>query len=180
MVSANPWWQLLRQLVRVGMPSFSILLWYDLDSLLLTSLMMLLCACVCITIVLAYAEIGVNFVHSILQNFQEMWFSCAFNCRMAPTAHWRVAVLLCVILLISHSIHTLIWLMNFVLENQKEASHWMSSKVSVLLVWTILLRVILVVRSVVVNDHKSSCLIIKHSWHLARSNGIKTSRDCIC
>jgi hypothetical protein len=66
------------------MPSFSILLRYDLDSLLLTSLMMLLCACVCITIVLAYAEIV---VHSILQNFQEMWFSCAFNCRMAPTAH---------------------------------------------------------------------------------------------
>ncbi len=73
--------------MRVGMPSFSILLRYDLDSLLLTSLMMFLCACVCITMVLAYAEIGVNFVHSILQNFQEMLFSCAFNCRMAPTAH---------------------------------------------------------------------------------------------
>ncbi len=54
------------------------------------------------------------------------------KCRMAPTPHSRAAVQLCVISLILHSILTLIWLMNFVLENWKEQSHLISSKISVL------------------------------------------------
>jgi len=126
MGSANLWWQRLRQSVRVGMPSLSILLRYDnyIHSVFWTSFT--ICFACCITI--------------NIKTYTEEWYSsgclqCGYpflsQCRMAPIAHWRVAVQSCEILLILYSIHTLILLMNFVPENQKEASHWISSKTSV-------------------------------------------------